>query len=508
MLYPGDKMLELQSVYYSYFWLFFIPFVRIGWLEPVLFVVHISSIYLTYWAIWELSQTLFNNKLASLFSIVAMVVPHFGFVGFPLFEFAPLSRTFVLPFLLIAINQFFKGRVIVAFFIAGLMYNIHVVSVNFILAMFGLACLLQFSTIGFRKIFPGIAIFIVAALPVLLWKVGGDPVDFSLRPEWVDFLNLTLFRHIFALVGKYPATWVIVLCGISVWILFFIARSKTESPQIAVTASNFIFAGIIVIAVNVITVNWLPVTIIIQSQIARIGLWTLILSYIFFANYLARTYEEKTLSPVAFWLLFTTFVFSPLPILPLITWLLVRYVKSKVVIKTAAVAFPIAIIISCAIFLYLDFWHPGVFIYGEKTPWVDVQEWAQKNTPLDANFITPPEKWGVQESDWRVFSERSSAVSLSELLVAAFQPGYEIGWKPRFELVAPGALEKFNGDYFGNREVTRQAYSSLSTSRLLNAACIFKARYIVTEKPSAHNLPIAYENSSYFIYDVSHIACD
>jgi len=506
-LYPGDQMLDLHSIYYSYFWLFFIPFLKLGWLEPILFLTHIGTIYLTYWAIWNLSETLFHNPLANLFSVIAFIVPHFGFAGFPVIEFAPLSRTFVLPFLLIAINQFFKGRVILAFFIAGVMYNIHVVSVNFVIAMFGLACLLEFSRIGLRRILPGIAIFILAALPVLLWKVGGDPVDISLRPAWVDFLNLTLFKHIFALVGVYPATWLIVMCGISILILFFIAVPETPSRIKAATARNFMYAGIIVLIVNVITVNWLPVTIIIQSQIARMGLWTMLLAYIFFAHLLARLYAQKTLSPTAFWLLAGTFLFSPLPLIPLLTWYLVRYVKNALIIKTAAIAIPSAILLSCGIFLAMGFWHPGIYIYGEKTAWVEVQDWARENTPISARFITPPEKWGVQESDWRVHSERAAAATLSELLVAAFLPGYEIGWEPRFEALAPGALAKFNGDYFNNVKVTRAAYVSLSTEQLVQAACKFDAQYMVSEKPYTHPLPLAYENEEYAVYDLNGKDC-
>ncbi|MCX6082807.1 MAG: hypothetical protein NTW32_25040 [Chloroflexi bacterium] len=506
-LYPGDEMLALHNIYYSYFWLFFIPFLKLGWLEPVLFIVHISSIYLSYWAIWELSETLFHNRLTSLISVIAFIVPHFSFVGFPVFEFAPLSRTFVLPFLLIAMTQFFKGRVILAFLIAGLMYNIHVVSVNFILAMFGLACLLEFSRIGIRKIMPGLAIFIVGALPVLLWKMGGDPIDLSLRPDWVAFLNLTLFRHIFAMIGQYWGTWVIVFSGLSALALFFIAAPKARSFPTTNTARIFIYAGIIVLVVNVICVYWLPVTIIIQSQIARIGLWVLILAYLFFANLLAQLYSEKKLSSVAFWLLLTTFIISPLPILPLITWLFIRFVKNITVIKIAAVVVPVSILASFTIFMTLGFWHPGIFIYGEKTPWVNVQDWARINTPISARFITPPEKWGVQESDWRVHSERSSAITLSELLVAAFQPGYEVEWKPRFEELAPGALAKFNGDYFWNVEVTRQAYASLSTQQLLKAACREDVQYIVGEKPFQHPLPLAYENSAFVVYAVSKTDC-
>ena len=506
-LYPGDKMLDLHNVYYSYFWLFFIPFLKMGWLEPILFVVHVLSIYLSYWAIWELSETLFHNHLSSLISVLAFIVPHFSFVGFPVFEFAPLSRTFVLPFLLIAINQFFKGRIILAFFITGLMYNIHVVSVNFILVMFGLACLIEFTRIGFRKIFPGLAIFIIAALPVLLWKAGGDSIDLSLRPDWVSFLNLTLFRHIFAMVGSYPPTWIIVLSGISAIILFFIAAPTTKSHQNTNTARIFMIAGIIVILVNVITVNWLPITIIIQSQIARMGLWTLILAYLFFSDLLARLYENNQTPPISFWMLALTFLLSPLPILPLLVWVLIRFVSNSRIIKGTAILLPVSFVIFCIIFLNLGFWHPGIFIYGEMTPWVEAQDWARLNTPINARFMTPPEKWGVQESDWRVHSERSSTGTLSEILVAAFLPGYEVEWKPRFELLAPGALAQFNGDYFSNEKATHSAYVNMTTEQLTIVACKLDAQFIIREKPDSQPMPSVYENSNYIIYSLDKNKC-
>ena len=506
-LYPGDSMLELHNIYYSYFWQFFIPFLKLGWLEPTLFIVHLATIYLTYWAVWDLSYTLFGNPLSSMFSVAAMIIPHFGFVGFPVVEFAPLSRTFVLPFLLIAINQFMRGRVVPAFFIAGVMYNVHVVSVNFILAMFGLACILEFSRIGFGKILSGLAVFIVAALPVLLWKVGGDPVDLSLRPGWVDLLNRTLFRHIFAMIGPYPATWLIVLSGISIWVMFFIATRYSSSKEMTNTARNFVYAGIIVIVVNVITANWLPITIIIQSQIARMGLWTLIIGYLFFANMLAHLYTEKSLPPFSFGLLATTFFFSPLPLIPVLTWFLVRNVKSMKIIKATAITLGIAVLASIITFLALDFWHPGIYVYGEKTPWIDVQNWARENTPINARFITPPQNWGVQEPDWRVHSERPTVATLSELLVAAFQPGYEDEWKPRFETLAPGALAQFNGDYFTNVELTRQAYDSLTNAQLYRAACRYNAQFVVVEKPFTHDFPVIYENSQFIVYDLTSAAC-
>lgn len=507
-LYPGDKMLSLHSIYYSYFWTLFIPVFKLGLLEPVLFITHITSIYLSYWAIWDLSKTLFNRPLSAMLAVLGFIIPHFGFSGFPIFEFAPLSRTFVLPFLIIAINQFLKGRIILAFFIAGLMYNIHVVSVNFILAMFGLACLLEFSKIGIRKILPGMAIFIFSALPVLIWKAGGgEPVDFTLRPEWVKLLNLTFFSHLFSMVSSNPGTWLVFLCGLGAIGLFFVAYENREDNPAHVTVRIFIFAGIIVLLVNIIASYWLPVTILIQSQIVRVGLWILLLAYIFFADWLTRNIISSKIPQPGLWLSAITFFLSPFPFLPVLSWLMVKTVQNKAILKATAIITGVVILTSYLGFIWADFWHPGIYIYGEQTPWVDVQEWARDNTAIEARFITPPEKWGVQESDWRVHSMRGSVATFSELLVAAFQPGYEVEWKTRFEKVAPGALEKFNGDYFNNVKVTREAYKNLGTSELVNAACALEAQYIVDEKPSTHNLPLVYENSEYVVFDARNLTC-
>ena len=508
-LYPGDAMIALHRIYYSYFWYFFIPALRAGILEPVLFAVHFISIYLTFWAFWNLSQTLFHNAITSLLILVGFIVPHFGFSGFPVFEFAPVSRTFVLPFLLFAIDQFFKGKIPLAFLILGIMYNIHVVSVNFVLAMFGWACLMEFKRIGLRRILLSAALFLIAALPVLLWKSnGGDPVDFTLRPEWVDFLNRTLFLHLFDMVKlDYPGSWAITFGGLAAVALFFIALPSTEDLNVKNTAQNFMVAGLIVLLVHVISVYLLSVTILIQSQILRMGMWIIILAYLFFANHIAKLIQAGTIHPDNVLLLVMVYILSPSPILVLAAWLLSRQAHSPRLVRASIWVTPLIVVGTYLTIWSMGFWLPGIYVYGNSTPWVDVQTWAQKNTDKTARFITPPEKWGAHESDWRVHSERASAGTLSEILVAAFQPGYELEWQSRFDVLAPGAFERFNGDYFLNVQFTRDAYYSLSTAGILNAACQMDAQYIVIEKPHSHPLKIAYENGAYVVYDVREKDC-
>ena len=135
-LYPNDPFFELSKYHYSFFWFMFLPFYRIGILEITMFFIHIAITFFTFWSIYRLSKTLFNNPLTSFLSTIAFVFPHIGFAGFPVFEFSLLNRTFVLPFLLLAIDYYLKRKYVFAYLILGLMYNLHIISVNFVLAMF------------------------------------------------------------------------------------------------------------------------------------------------------------------------------------------------------------------------------------------------------------------------------------------------------------------------------------------------------------------------------------
>src|SRR3989304_5867887 len=155
--------------HFSFFCFLFLPFYRLGVLEPTLFVVHVAATHLTFWAVWDLSLTLFGDPLAGLLTVLALIFPHIGFSSFPIFEFSLLNRTFVLPFLLWAMTLFLRGRHVWAFALLGVLYNLHVLSVNFVLCMFLLAAALDFRRIGWRCIGLGLGVFGLGAFPLLSW---------------------------------------------------------------------------------------------------------------------------------------------------------------------------------------------------------------------------------------------------------------------------------------------------------------------------------------------------
>lgn len=500
-LYPNNPFFDLRFQHYSYFWLLFQPVYRAGILEETLFVVHLLATYATFWALWSLSYTLFKNPLAALFALITFLWPHMGFAGFPIFEFSLLNRTFVLPGLLLAIIWFLRDRVVWAFALLGVLYNLHVISVQFVLAMFLLACVVEFRRIGWRRIVAGLVVFIVTALPVLLWKLGSTPVDFTVRAEWFSIISGGMLQNVFFMFAPYFHVILMTINGLAALALFEIARRARPASAKDHTVSIFVAAVLIILLVEFVTAQWLPMTIFIQSQIIRAGLFILIFGLIYFAWFVADRYQRYSKRRNETLALGVALAFSVPPIVPLAVWAQQRWLRPTrlrqlAVWATTLISFVAVFIIA----LYYGIWSPGIHMYGPNTSWEDAQRWARENTSIDTVFITPPQIWNFYQSDWQVFSERSTVATQSELLEAAFAPEYLDYWRPRFESVAPGALAQFRGDYFENKRITEAAFYSLSTADLVRVGAQYGAAYLVVEKPNQYELPLVYENSEYNIY--------
>ena len=505
-LYPGDPFFELRFQHYSYFWFLFLPFYRAGVLAPTLLAVHFLATYLTFWMLWELSITIFRSPLAALLSTLAFVVPHVGFAGFPILEFSLLNRTFVLPFLLLALVLFMRGRVVWSFALLGVLYNLHVISVQFVLSMFLLHSALSWREIGLKRLAAGAVLFLIGAAPVLAWKLGsaGTPVDFSARPEWFSTVARGTLFNLFYLLPPYPHILIMTFSGVSALLMFAIGRNVRPRSPLDRQVTHFVAAAVIILLVQIATAQWYPATIIIQSQIIRAGLFVLIFGYIYFGWYLAERYPNRASEPFGYTAMTLAYIFFILPIAPLLVWVIQRIVNPARWRRLAIGLLLAGMLVATGwVVAAFEVWGPGVHANGPQTDWDDAQVWARDHTPRDALFITPPHIWWLYDSDWRVFSERSTVATLSELLEAAFAPEYIEYWQPRFEAVAPGALEHFRGYYFENKEATAEAFYSLATADLQAVAQEYSADYLVVEKPHTHDLPVVYENSGYVVYAFS-----
>jgi len=498
-LYPNDKFLEIRNYHYSFFWFFFIPFYRMGVLEVTMFIVHFLATFLTFWAIWNLAKTLFNSPIASFLAVIAFIFPHLGFAGFPIFEFSLLNRTFTLPFLLLAINLYLNKKPLYAFLILGLMYNIHVVSVNFVLAMFIFDSLLRIREIGFKNLIKQFLAFLLFASPVLIWKFSNSHVDIGLDRSWFYIINNSLLAHVFTLITTNPLINFTILNGISTIVIFFLTMPVKKSENDLIIR-NFILASITILIVQVIAGTWLPLTIIIQSQIIRVGIFINIFAYLYFAGYISELFTDKKINTNKISLLIFALLFSISPLISLIILVLYKKINNKNHIYIFKYSIIVVFLLTLVIFHQMSIWKPGINIYPIKDDNYDVQIWAKNNTPKDAIFITPPALWWFYDLEWRVVSERSTVSTLSELLEGAFLPSYIDYWRPRFEDVAPKALKQFSDDPLKNIIITKKAYYSLSEKDIIRISKKYGAKYFVSEKPSQYQFPIVYQNNGFTIY--------
>lgn len=504
-LFPGDHFFDLRFLHYSYFWLFFEPFYRLGVLEISMFVTHVIVIYLTFWAIWRLSYTLFKNELTSLLSVIVFILPHVSFGGFTVFEFSLLNRTFVLPFLLLTIEFYLRKKYLLTFFLLGLMYNLHALSVNFVLLMVLFDCLMQFRKVGgLRTIMLGISIFLLGALPVLAWRFGSSPVDFSIHQTWFSIISRSLLSHLFYPFSRYPYILFMTIGGVSTIILFFISSYFTPSKKHNQTIINFIFAILTILVIEVITTARLQSTIIIESQIIRASVFLTIFCYFYLTNYAVKQYQSGRAKELNFFLLIGAIILSLSPFIALVAWGMQKFISVKRLWREFSIIAIVILSFLCSLVVSykIGVWRPGIYIFAQRSAWYNAQLWANNHTRKDEVFITPPYLWSFYTLDWRVISKRSSVSTLSELLEAAFSPEYINYWKERFEAVAPGAIDQFNGNAYSSIEITKKAFSRLTLENLKDISDRFSASYLVVERSQQYLLPVVYKNQSYIIYSL------
>ena len=292
------------------------------------------------------------------------------------------------------------------------------------------------------------------------------------------------------------------LGGISSIILFIIARNALIRLQHTSTVTLFMFALLIILMTQTLASYVYPSTIIIQSQLMRAGVFIVIFSLLYFIHYFVTLYESKKINNLDFFMISLTTIFSLSPAALFVVWL-TRKILSPLYWVTFASFITAVIFISIAIMLYSsNIWQPGIHVFPQKSAYYEVQLWARAKTNKDDVFIVPPYKGWFYDTVWRVGSERSSLAHLFDLGEIAIVPSGLSPWKERFEKLAPGVIQKFNGDVFSNFRETYKAYYSLSAYDFKKIAKTYKVSYLVIEKPHQYELPRVFENEGYIVYNL------
>lgn len=498
-LYPNDPFFSLIKTHPSFFWFLFIPFLRAEMLEIALFVVYVICLFSTYLSIWILADTLFNSFEISALSTIVWIFPHLGFAGFPLFEFSLVNRTFLLPFVLLSLTFYLKKKYITSFSLAGILFNFHALSVFYLLIVYG--CDIFFSRLYRNKsIIFGIIIFFVLASPILYWSFLTQTIlSFASIHEWFILISKSMMSNIFYPLHINPPYILLTIGGFFSIMLFYVSKKHLPSKQSHNVISHFMTGVLLTVILFGFSSYIFPIEFVIKTQAIRIGIFSIIFGYLFSCAYIWNKYKNHK-DKKEFIFSFGVLLFSIIPFFPFLYFL----IKKNPLLKALVVIFIFLSVIFCTLFSYQNnIWKPAIKIYPHKSDYYQAQIWAKKNTPINSLFITPPYMWAIYEPEWRVFSERSTVVVLSDTLEMAFSPSYTSIWKNRFNDVVPNTVEKFNYNYFENNKKVRETYLSLSDEYISNLGKKYKANYFITENVKKYPFPLMYKNSTYSIYLLS-----
>ncbi|MFS8159397.1 MAG: hypothetical protein ACMG6E_04130, partial [Candidatus Roizmanbacteria bacterium] len=498
-LYPHDPYFDLKQYHYSYFWYLFIPFYKMGILEPVLFIVHIFAEFFTLLGIWFVAKVLFDDDRIANASVLILMLPHLSFGGFPLIEFQVINRTVILPFLLYGIVLFLQKKYIRSFILLGILYNFHALSVHFVLAPFGLYYLIDWKHVSIKTKLLSTIGFILSALPVFAWKFSNSRIELATTKEWFDMINLTLLHTVFTFWSPLPLVIILSTGGIGIFALYWYLVKKLPERESNPMLTTFIMGSAIACALGFLFSQWIPLTFIIQFQLVRAVIIALILVYISYAAYVYRQFDKKKIQALDLMILLTSALVFFSPLLLLIYIPIFMFVRKKY--KFVAVIITLFIFFGGLMFSRkLQTWQPGIHIYSIHDSWYDTQKWAKDNSAKDSVFIVPPEKWWMYELGWHVESERSTVFTSYELLELAFVPSYTKYFVERLDDVAPHARAKFNGDVFYTRKLLHDSYYGQDENHWRYVGAKYGAKYFVAEKPKRYTFPVVYENKGYRVY--------
>ncbi|RPI32636.1 MAG: hypothetical protein EHM70_08470 [Chloroflexota bacterium] len=508
-LYPTDPFIRLRYEQYSFFWFLFLPFARCGLLEPAMFVCHLCAVLLTFWATWRLAYILFNDSLTALIGVIVLAFPHLDLLGFPFIEFSLLNRTFALPFVLLAIDLYLRQKQLSAFALLGLLYNLHVLSVNYALIVL-VGVELAEARVSFPKLVSQSArlaaqafIFILTALPVLLWRFNSHlPIDLTLRTDWVQTALNGMLRHLLFPFSTEPYALATNLSGLCAVFLFFVAQWSAPSPRYKRALLGMVIACLVTLGFQALMARWLPVTFLMQLQLARVSGLLFLLCILSIVHNTAQALRDGRLKGSLALLTIGALILSTLSFMLLPVWALLRR-KIHISFTTAWSGILVYLIIVILGAGWTGWWNPRIQIYPPASPWLDVQIWARLNTPKDALFITPPEKWDLYLPDWRTYSERATLAGYNDLLEVALIPSYLDTWLNRISFLIPGKLEWPTNNFLINRQYLAKAFTQLSDADLTSGACAYQVNFLVAHINQPHSFPVVYENSEFRVYELS-----
>jgi hypothetical protein len=199
-LFPGDSFIAALSHYHSFFWR---GVATISSIVPPLLTVlffHLFATWLQFIAIILLAQQLYGKTAVSVISSVFLIVFNFIPWGGALILSQQLDHgVLTRALLLLALWCFLRQKIIIAFLLLGMSFNIHPVMGFFMAAIF-LFLIFSLPKQKIKEYLFGIGIALLVALPMIYRILSQLPLatlSQADRQVWLKLARIRLWWHLF-----------------------------------------------------------------------------------------------------------------------------------------------------------------------------------------------------------------------------------------------------------------------------------------------------------------------
>jgi len=325
-LFQNDILFShLSESYLTYFFKVLSPIAKFIDINLLFFILYLLILFFSYFGVYLISRYFFDNKIIAYLAILFLIIPNPSLGTGILGRFVVETSNFTFPFLIFSIYFFLKERYIISLGLLGIAFNFHGMSSIHLLFMYLLYFLFKFNKIEKIQVASSLAIFLLFASPLLIWKFSIEStLLFYVYPLWFDLLKLVSSHHLFPLswgIGKWlPFLTYMTLFGIA---LRYKPKIKKHGKVI-----TFIKAILIIMIIGFVFIEIFPVSIFLSLQMFRVSIFLMLFALIYISNYLFVLYQEKTESKIAAIGFFTGLLLSNFKII-LLFLIFLLYIKIK-----------------------------------------------------------------------------------------------------------------------------------------------------------------------------------
>lgn len=564
VLYPADYLIAEQAHYYTFLWKALSGLMpAVPWsIETIFFILYCIFTGLLFLAVYLVSQALFRNTTAAVFALFLLLFANVKTLGSAyLIHQALIEKTVALPILLFAFFFFLKGRLVPSAIALGTGFLIHPLTGVYVAAMLGVASILELLSVtpGGQKpraFLAPVGIFVLMALPMLVWRLGSSPESASLfraDAEWLSILRVRSAHHVFPMewsFGSFLEMGAILLAG---------AVGASQRPYVVgLGESTGPDAGrhrMVLASFFTLMLLWLagtlfsegqPLPVVIQLQLFRSSSFVLLFAILYLADLLAFAVSPhgpfwvKILGIVgalaflhhSFGARFAWVILALLVLGAEVAGIVVRRReraarraprrrkereqpwRAEVPVDRFQRVFNVALVVAALGMGSLFYWvrdgttHSPILENASAYTWREVQSWARENTVAGALFIVPPNVFG-----FRTESERTIYGDWKDGTQTFFNPSFGTEWMRRMRRL--GYDDSMGIRSFENLELLRGAYEGLDEEDFLEMdqemAADHPQSYVVMFRFQGSagdrelerlDFPVAFENEGFVAYEV------